>query len=427
MKNGWLLLGLMLSGLLQTSAIGQTFSVQQLVPDAFTTINVGGRATPLSPRLPTPFGGGVAFTGSGYDEISDQTTFGVYSHDGTGVSTLFDRTNPLFTSNNTEGIRRITTTRVGGEDVLTVSAFTNTGSSQIYRYSASAGLSFVGSSNLGLVGAAVTDANGNVLYEGSPPFNNRVLNRYQNGTSTVVAGPGTPISNRPGATLSSTGFETLATNIDFADDASAVFRGSISTSLFGLYEYDGNVVTERIASDQTVAGLNASLLEFLGPDVLGDRVGFGSGYFGSDGQVRVGLFELSAQGDVTTLVDSAMTLPGPTTADDQALDLFSLSLGDNSFTFLTFDSVDSLQDGFYGQVSGQMSRIFGVGDVLDGDAVLIAANPVYVGDDRYVVPVRFADRFALYQVTAVAIPEPSSLAALGLVLVGWAYRKRRRR
>lgn len=414
-----------LFGLPHLMAMGQSFTVQQFVPDGFATISVGGTPISMTPTLPTAFGSSVAFVGNGFDAATDQDTFGVFVHNGTGVTSLFDANDPVFTSRNTSGIRRILSTQVGTERVLTVSAFDASGTSQLFRYSATTGLTFVTDTNLGLVGAAVTQPSGATLYEASPPFGaTRTIRQFDGGSTNVVVGTGAPIPGRPGQSFTATGFQSLTTNIDFGDDATAVFRGTGPSNLFGLYQVDESGVSELLASDQSIPGLGAPLLDFLGPDVLDDRVGFGSGYFDTAGALRLGFFETNDLGVVSTLLDDATPLPGPTTADDQVLDLFSLTLGDNSLMFSTFDDVDSLQDGWYGQVNGELSRVFGVGDMLDGDAVLIAANPIYVGDERYVIPVRFDNRFALYQVTATAIPEPSLLASLALTGMVLVYRRR---
>jgi len=258
--------------------------------------------------------------------------------------------------------------------------------------------------------AGTAVSNGVVAFHGRSTAGHEGVYVAAGGEPQIVADMNTPVPGGNGA----------FSNFTYAPDISGsniAFNASNSAAQLGVYaSMDENL--------QVVADLNTPIpggtgnftsLAFAQPSIDGDSIAF----FGQ-GSDLMGIY--STVGGLHAVVDSNTMVPG--TDETFGSFLFLASVSGDDVAFMGWPAFDA-DKVIYAAIEGELIRILGEGDVLDGlvvDNLLIGREALDV--DQLGFSVVFTDGTrAAYVAT---IPEPATLLGLLLAVGIHACRPRRR-
>jgi hypothetical protein len=389
------------------ASTGSAAVVLTRIADTSTVVPGGNGGSFLSYFSgPAISGGTVAFYGAGGGRV------GIYTGSGGAVARVAD--NSMAVPNGTGNFYDFGGPSISGGTVAFQGIGTTTGATGIYTGPAAGGtLNRVIDTSMNAPGAGrfsnfryTPDIVGDTiafhgLYAGTNGLTYGSVFTTRNGTITPIVTP-----------AEIDGFGSIGAP-QLSSTGAVAFYG-YKYSNYGIYTGTGGALTTIADRLTLVPGVNAQFAGFGNPSILGDTVVF-SGNSSGIGSTVYGIFSGSG-GTLSTLVDSTMSIPGG--SGNFAAFGEDLAISSQALAFTAIDSAQ--RNALYLSVGGDISKVVGVGDVLDGkvvSAVAITSNSLdgttvafrasFVGGSQGVY---------IGSAAAVPVPEPSSLALAGVGL-----------
>lgn len=227
-----------------------------------------------------------------------------------------------------------------------------------------------------------------------------------------------------------TGNFTSFINKPSIDGSTVVFRGKGSSSQEGIYSYSsGSLATIVDTNDAIPGGTGNFEITFL-PVIDGGNVAFRGN--GSGGQTG---FYTSIGGTIALIADKNTAIPDGT-GDFTGFDRYSYDSGNLAFEGQRSASGEDTQSGIYFWADGVLSKVIDITDLLDGKTLATGSSNLELQDGTSLdgSSILFLARFTdgsrgLYLAelgVEEAVPEPGTLAILGLGLAGLGFMRRRR-